>query len=54
MIPAREALIGMYLDWVNNYLSLELWAEHNGMSLAQAEQLMYVAREVHETPHPES
>ena len=49
----RDALISAYLDYVNNYASTELYAEHNGLTTNEAHVLLGVARSVYEHPHPE-
>ena len=53
-MTARETLIQIYRDWFNNYISLEVFAEHNGLTVQQAEQLVSLGRQVIESPHPES
>lgn len=50
----REILINTYLDWINNYITIELYAEHNGLTKEQAGILIGVAREVFYSDHPES
>lgn len=32
MNPLQKALLDMYLDYVNNFLTIEKWAEHYGIS----------------------
>jgi hypothetical protein len=49
----RDLLIKTYLDYRNNYLTIELFAEHNGLSAVQAAQLIDLARSVLETNHPD-
>lgn len=51
---ARENLIAMYLDWWNDYISYEVYAEHNGLTVEQAKALLKVAKEVHRSPHPDA
>jgi hypothetical protein len=53
MEPTRKFLIDMYLDYRNNYLTVEKFAEHNGLWVAHAEMLLTIAREVFDTKHPE-
>lgn len=48
----RDTLIAAYLDWVNNYLSVEHYAEENGLTLDQAEKFITLAREVINSQHP--
>ena len=50
----REQLQAMYLDYVNNYLTVEKWAEHNGLYVSEARTLLDVCRQCHENQHPEA
>jgi hypothetical protein len=49
----RSILIASYLDYVNNYLTIETWAEHNGLTKEQGERFISLAREVANSPHPD-
>lgn len=49
----RDQLGAVYLDWVNNYLSLEVFAQNYGLHVNEAELLLFVARLCHEQKHPE-
>lgn len=49
----RQKLIEAYLDWFNNYLTVALFAEHNGLTENQAMKFIELGKELHETPHPE-
>lgn len=51
---ARTYLTELYLDWLNNYLSVAKFAEHNGITEAQAMSLLDVARSVFNTKHPDA
>ena len=51
---SREQLINDYLDFVNNYLSVSLFAEHRGLTEDQARLLLDVAKMVFNSTHPES
>ena len=51
---SRGQLIDDYLDFVNNYLSVSLFAEHRGLTEGQARLLLDVAKMVFNSPHPES
>ena len=42
-----DKLREVYLDWVNNYLSVDVFAEHNGLTYAQALDLIEVGRDCH-------
>ena len=37
-----------YLDYFNNYLTIEKYAEHNGISTADAKKLIDAGRKYHE------
>lgn len=50
---AREALIAIRLDWINNYLTLAKFAEDNGLTESEAEQLIELARVVALHNNPE-
>jgi hypothetical protein len=50
----REILIETYMDFINNYLTVEKFAEHNGLLDAEAKVLLELARWVAEHPHPEA
>lgn len=50
---ARETLIKIYLDWFNNYVSIETFAEHNGLYIGQAKDLLRLAKNVYHSEHPD-
>ena len=50
---AREILKSIYRDYFNNYLTVDKFSEHNGLNLYQGQRLIDLAREVHNSPHPE-
>jgi hypothetical protein len=50
----RDNLIAAYLDYVNNYLTIEKYAEHNGITENQATMLIVLATEVFNSTHPEA
>lgn len=50
----RDTLIATLYDFINNYLTVAKFAEHNGLSEAQAEALLALARQIESTPHPEA
>lgn len=50
----RETLIDIYLDWRNNYLTHEKFADHNGLTVDQAKTLIDLARNVYESTHPDA
>lgn len=47
-------LIDIYLDFWNNYLTVERYAECNGLHNDEAEALISLARKVFNTNHPEA
>lgn len=50
----RDVLVEVYLDWRNNYLTVEKFAEHNGLTKQQASALLELAYDVFDSPHPEA
>jgi hypothetical protein len=44
---AKEFARAFYLDWVNNYISLEKIAEHHGISVELARLLISEGRDTH-------
>ena len=50
----RKVLIDTYLDYVNNYLTVSTYAEHNGLTTDQALELLSIARKVFQSTHPEA
>lgn len=53
-MSARDTLNAIYLDWFNNYCSIDTFAEHNGLTQAQAIDLINLARNVHYSKHPDA
>lgn len=50
----RQNLIDVYLDFVNNFLTVDFFAEYHGLTYDQAFNLLEVARSVLESNHPEA
>lgn len=50
----RNQLIDIYLDYWNNYLTCERYAECNGLHVNEAQALIDLAREVYNSNHPEA
>jgi hypothetical protein len=50
----RETLNEIYLDYINNYISVDIFGEHNGLTAMQAVKLLVLAKEIHYSQHPES
>lgn len=51
---ARTTLINIYLDWRNNYLTYEKYAEHNGLTIMEAVKLINLGREAFQHNHQEA
>lgn len=54
MKTARELLKEVYLDYFNNYITTACYAEKNGLTFKQADELINLARSVSNAPHPEN
>lgn len=52
-ISAREYLKSVYLDYLNNYIGVSKFAEHNGLTFEQAYELINLARIVFNSEHPD-
>lgn len=50
----RDRLIDAFLEYRNNFLTIEKYAEMNGLTLRQATFLLVVAQQVFESQHPEA
>jgi hypothetical protein len=50
----REQLSTDYLDCVNNYLSVALFAEHRGLTVEEAQMLISLGKICFENNHPEA
>lgn len=50
----REVLRAIYLDWINNYLTITTFADHNGLTDEQARKLVDLAREVFNDYNPDA
>lgn len=53
-IATREILKQTYLDWWENYGSIDTFAEHYGLSREHGEALINVCRDVFNSQHPEA
>ena len=53
-VAHRYILSQTYLDWANNYISVSAFASSYGLSEVQAVVLIDLARDVHNSSHPES
>jgi hypothetical protein len=52
-IQMRYVLVAAYLDYVNNYLTVEKYAEHHGLRVDEARRLLELATEVASTHDPD-
>lgn len=50
----RDTLEAYYLDFVNNYLTVELFAEHNGLYVHEAQKLLELGKSCHNLKHPDA
>jgi hypothetical protein len=50
----RETLTAVYLSWLNDYASLETFAEHHGLTPTEAAFVLAAAKSCFENPHPEA
>jgi len=49
----RQVLTDVYLEFRNDYLTVEKYAEHNGLRVNEAENLLKIASDVFYSMHPE-
>ena len=54
MKELRSVMIDYYLDWRNNYLTVDKFAEHNGLTVNQAADLIRAAKVIFNSHHPEA
>ena len=47
-IYLRDTLADLYLDWVNNFLTIEKFSEYYGLDEEDAKQLLVLAKKCHE------
>jgi len=48
IIYLRDYLADLYLDWVNNFLTIEVFAEYYGLDDDDAKALLEIAKKSHE------
>jgi len=53
-LTMREQFSEWYLDFVNNFLTLDGFAEYYGISHDQAKQVVELGKAIHHSPHPEA
>jgi len=54
MKDLRSVMIEYYLDYRNNYLTMDKFADHNGLHLDQAIDLIRAAKLIFNSTHPEA
>ena len=48
IIYLRDTLADLYLDWVNNFLTIPVFAEYYGLDEDDARDLLKLAKKCHE------
>jgi hypothetical protein len=54
LMITREKLLNEYLDYRYNYLSVEVFAEHRGLTVTEGQMLIDLAKSCFENNHPEA
>ncbi len=52
-VNIRKHLEAAYLDYTNDYLTIELYAEHNGLTIEDVRNILKVGKYIHEGNHPD-
>ena len=47
-MTSLDAIIGLYLDYANNFLTVDNFAEYYGLTISEASQIINVGREINE------
>jgi hypothetical protein len=48
IVYLRDALADLYLDWVNNFLTIERFSEYYGLDEEDSKELLKLAKKCHE------
>ena len=48
MQPMSKQLAAFYLDWINNYLTVEIMAEHHDLTVEHTATLINLGRSYHQ------
>ena len=48
VIYLRDILADLYLDWVNNFLTIERFSEYYGLDEEDSKELLKLAKKCHE------
>ena len=49
----RQHMIDIYLEWINNYCSVETFADHAGLYYDEALQLINLAKQIYNADNPD-
>lgn len=52
-ITMRQQFVEWYLDYCNDFISIDGFAEYFGISVYQAKQIIQLGREIMDQKHPE-
>lgn len=50
----RETLVKWYLEYVNDFITVERFAEYHGITQDQALVVIQLGKTLNETPHPDA
>lgn len=50
----RDYMHKIYLQWINDFLTIEKFAEFHGLYVDEAQALIDASRLIFERPHPEA
>lgn len=53
MKELRTVLIEYYMSWINDYLTIEKFANDNGLTIVEARLVIQLAEKVRSHRHPE-
>jgi hypothetical protein len=53
-MEARDLLIAKFLEYVNQYLTVAVFSEHNGLTQEQGAKFLDLARSVYNSKHPDN
>jgi len=48
IVYLRDTLADLYLDWVNNFLTIERFSEYYGLDEEDSKELLKLAKKCHE------
>lgn len=54
IMELRDTLLNAYQSYCNDYLTIDKFAEHNGLTTDEAKALLALAKTVSSNPHPEA